>query len=135
MLELIPLFANLLDRIFPDPKVAADAKLEVMKLAQSGELAQLNADTQLAVGQIEVNKVEAASSDGFTRNWRPFIGWTCGAAFAFKFIGGPLAVVIAQWFGHTIILPVFDFSEMSTILLGMLGLSASRTIERIKGKA
>lgn len=135
MLELIPLLGNLLDRIFPDPKVAADAKLEVMRLAQSGELAQLNADVTLATNQAEINKVEAASSDGFTRNWRPFIGWTCGAAFAFKFIGGPLAVIIAQWFGHTITLPVFDFTEMSTVLLGMLGLSAARTVEKIKGAA
>ena len=48
--NLIPLLGNLMDRLFPDPKTAADAKLEVMKLAQSGELAQLNADLQLATG-------------------------------------------------------------------------------------
>lgn len=130
---LIPILGNLFDRLFPDPKVAADAKLEVMRLAQTGELAQLNADLQLATGQIDVNKVEAASSDGFTRNWRPFIGWTCGVAFACKFVGGPLVFVISQWAGHPIILPSFDFTEMSTILLGMLGLSGMRTVEKVKG--
>jgi hypothetical protein len=135
MLELIPLLGSLLDRIFPDPKVAADAKLEVMKLAQSGELAKLNADTQLATGQIEVNKAEASNASLFVSGWRPFVGWTCGAAFAFKFIGGPAAFVISQWVGHPITLPVFDFTEMSTILMGMLGLGAMRTVEKVKGAA
>jgi hypothetical protein len=135
MLELIPLLGSLLDRIFPDPKVAADAKLEVMKLAQSGELAKLNADTQLATGQIDVNKAEASNASLFVSGWRPFVGWTCGAAFAFKFIGGPAAFVISQWVGHPITLPVFDFTEMSTILMGMLGLGAMRTVEKVKGAA
>ncbi len=30
---------------------------------------------------------------------------------------------------------LFDFSEMSTVLLGMLGLGAMRTTEKIKGVA
>jgi len=131
--NLIPLLGNLMDRLFPDPKTAADAKLEVMKLAQSGELAQLNADLQLATGQIEVNKVEAANGSLFVAGWRPAIGWICGAAFAFKFIGGPAAFVLSQWLGHPITLPVFDFTEMSTILLGMLGLGGLRTVEKVKG--
>jgi hypothetical protein len=135
MLELIPLFASLLDRILPDPKMAAEAKLEVMKLAQSGELAQLNADTQLAAGQIDVNKAEAGNASLFVSGWRPAVGWCCALAFAFKFIGGPSAFVLAQWFGHPITLPNFDFTEMSTILMGMLGLGAMRSIEKIKGAA
>jgi hypothetical protein len=135
MLELVPLLANLLDRIFPDPKMAADAKLEVMKLAQSGELAQLNANVQLATGQADVNKAEASNASLFVSGWRPFVGWICGAAFAFKFIGGPAAFVLSQWVGHPITLPVFDFTEMSTILMGMLGLGALRTVEKVKGAA
>jgi len=135
MLELVPLLANLLDRIFPDPKVAADAKLEVMKLAQSGELAQLNANVQLATGQADINKAEASNASLFVSGWRPFVGWICGAAFAFKFIGGPAAFVLSQWAGHPITLPVFDFTEMSTILMGMLGLGALRTVEKVKGAA
>lgn len=132
---LIPALGNLLDRIFPDPKAAADAKLEVMRMAQAGELAQLNADLQLATGQIEVNKVEAASQSLFVAGWRPAIGWVCGAAFAFKFILGPSAVVVMAMIGQPITLPEFDFSEMSTILLAMLGLGGLRTVEKVKGAA
>jgi hypothetical protein len=132
---LIPVLGNLMDRLFPDPKAAADAKLEVMRLAQSGELAQLNADLQMSQGQMEINKVEAASSSLFVAGWRPAIGWVCGAAFAFKFIVGPAAVVLMAMAGHPIALPVFDFTEMSTILMGMLGLGALRTVEKVKGAA
>lgn len=132
---LIPVIGNLLDKFFPDPAAAADAKLKLMQMAQTGELAQLDADLKLATGQMEVNKVEAASQSLFVAGWRPAVGWCCAAAFAFKFIGGPLAVVLMAMAGHPITLPVFDFTEMSTVLLGMLGLGGLRTIERVKGVA
>lgn len=130
---LIPVLANLLDKILPDPKAAADAKLKVMEMAQQGELAQLDADVKLATGQQEVNKVEAGSTSLFVAGWRPAVGWTCAAAFAFKFVGGPVLVMVASYFGHNVTLPEFDYSEMSTILLGMLGLGGLRTAEKIKG--
>lgn len=129
---LIPVLGNLMDKLFPDPTAAAEAKLEVMRLAQSGELAQMNADVQLAQGQMEINKVEAASESLFVSGWRPAIGWICGAAFAFKFIGGPTIFVVSQWTGYPVTLPNFDFTEMSTILLGMLGLGGLRTVEKVK---
>jgi hypothetical protein len=132
---IIPLLSNLLDRVLPDPKVAADAKLEMLKMAQAGELAQLNADLQLATGQIDVNKVEAANQSLFVSGWRPAVGWSCALAFAFKFLGGPMVFVVAQWIGHPITLPQFDFTEMSTVLMGMLGLGAMRSVEKIKGAA
>lgn len=132
---LIPLLGSILDKVFPDPAAAAAAKVQVMEMAQRGELAQLDADVKLATGQLDVNKAEASSTSLFVAGWRPFIGWTCGAAFAFKFIVGPAAVVLMAMAGHPITLPVFDFTEMSTILLGMLGLGGLRTIEKVKGVA
>jgi hypothetical protein len=132
---LIPVLGSLLDKFIPDPQTAAAAKLQMLDMAQKGELAQLDADLKLATGQQEVNKVEAASASLFVAGWRPFIGWVCGAAFAFKFIGGPLAVVLMAMVGHPITLPEFDFTEMSTVLLGMLGLGGLRTVEKIKGAA
>jgi len=132
---LLPVLGNLLDRLLPDQKASDAAKLEVMRMAQAGELAQLDAELKVATGQIEVNKVEAASQSLFVAGWRSFIGWTCGAAFAFKFILGPSAVVVMAMAGHPITLPVFDFAEMSTVLMGMLGLGALRTVEKVKGAA
>lgn len=129
---LIPALGNLLDRVFPDPHAAADAKVKVMEMAQRGELAYLDADLKMATGQMEVNKAEAQHQSIFVAGWRPAIGWVCAAAFAFKFVVGPSAAVLMAMAGHPIVLPEFDFSEMSTILLGMLGLGTLRTVEKVK---
>lgn len=129
---LLPIIGGLLDKIFPDQKAADEAKLKIMQMAQNGELAQLDADLKMAQGQMEINKVEAASTSIFVAGWRPFVGWICGFAFGFKFIGGPLLVLVASFFDHTVTLPQMDYSEMSTILLGMLGIGALRTVEKVK---
>ena len=132
---LIPVLGSLMDKLFPDPTAAAEAKLKVMQMAQNGDLAQLDADFKLATGQIDVNKAEAGSGSLFVGGWRPFVGWVCGFAFAFKFILAPLMAFTMAALGHPITLPVLDFTEMSTILLGMLGLGGLRTVEKVKGVA
>ena len=99
------------------------------------EKAELAAAVQLVQGQIDINKVEAASPSVFVAGWRPFIGWTCGAAFAYKFVLAPAAAFALTALGHPIELPVLDFTEMSTVLLGMLGIGGLRTLEKIKGVA
>src|SRR5579872_3587233 len=81
---------KLIDRLWPDPAQAAQAKLELLKMQQSGELAQLAADTDLAKGQIATNTAEAANANLFVAGWRPFIGWVCGSGLAFQFIAQPL---------------------------------------------
>lgn len=130
---LLPVLGNLMDRVFPDKAAADAAKLRVMEMAQAGELAQLDADVKLATGQQEINKIEAASTSLFVSGWRPFVGWTCGLAFFFKFVGGPMLFMVAQAFGRMIILPAVDYSELWPILLGMLGLGAYRTYEKVAG--
>jgi hypothetical protein len=112
---------SVISRIWPD-------KSEQEKQEMAGALVLLQ-------GQLNVNQAEAGSSSLFVAGWRPFVGWTCGAAFAFKFVGGPVLVLVASYFGHPVTLPEFDYSEMSTILLGMLGLGGLRTVEKIKGAA
>jgi len=124
---------KLVERFFPDPRAANEAKLELLRMQQTGELAQLAANTDLAKGQLEVNKVEAAHDSIYVSGWRPAVGWTCAAAFAYKFVLAPAGAFAMAAAGHPIDLPVLDFTEMSTILLGMLGLSGMRTVEKIKG--
>jgi hypothetical protein len=119
---------KLIDRLWPDPAQANQAKLKLFELQQSGELAQMT-------GQLDVNKVEAASSSIFVAGWRPFIGWICGAAMAFKYIGGPLLMMIGQVFGLHITLSNIDSGDLMPILLGMLGLGVMRTTEKVKGVA
>lgn len=136
LLDIVPLVGKIIDRIFPDPQVAADAKFKLVELAQSGELEQLHADTQLASGQIDVNKVEAASSSTFVAGWRPFIGWICGVSLAYAGIIEPLSRFLAQVVFHYVgAFPVIDTTLTLQVLLGMLGLGGLRTYEKFKGVA
>lgn len=130
---LIPVLGSVLDRIFPDPTVAAAAKVQVMEMAQRGELAQLDAELKLATGQMEVNKAEAASGDAFSSRWRPFIGWVCGIGCAWNWIGLPIAVFAMAAIGHPVDLRPADISEMMPLLLGMLGIGGMRSFDKLKG--
>jgi hypothetical protein len=99
------------------------------------EQAQLAAALALVQGQMDINKVEAGSNSLFVAGARPFILWVCGVAFAYKFVLAPAAAFALTVAGHPISLPVLDFTEMSTVLLGLLGLGGLRTVEKIKGVA
>jgi hypothetical protein len=120
--------SKVLDRVLPDPAQQAAAKLELMKLQQNGELAQIT-------GQMDINKVEAASSSLFVSGWRPSIGWVCGAGFAVQFVIGPLAEWGAALAGHPVKFPQMDTGTMMPLLLGMLGLGGLRTAEKLADKA
>lgn len=126
---------KILDKIFPDPVQRDQAKLKLLEMQQSGELAKLTAETDLAKGQMAINQVEASSEDSFTRRWRPFIGWVCGVAFAYHFVLQPLIAFLLSAIGHPILLPVFDMENLLTVLLGMLGLGGMRSYEKVKGLA
>ena len=115
-------------RVLPDPAQQAAAKLELMKLQQNGELTQI-------AGQMEINKVEAASSSIFVSGWRPAIGWICGAGFAVQFVIGPLAEWGSALAGHPVKFPTMDTGTMMPLLLGMLGLGGLRTAEKLQDKA
>lgn len=130
---ILEIGGKVIDRLWPDPLQRDAAKLELFKLQQQGVFKESEQMFEIAKGQIEVNKAEATSGSIFIGGWRPFIGWTCGAAFAYKFVLAPAAAFALTAFGHPITLPVLDFTEMSSVLLGMLGLGAMRTVEKVKG--
>ena len=132
---LLALLPGLLDKLLPDKGAADAAKLELLRMAQAGELAALDAETKLALGQAETNKIEAASSRLFVAGWRPFVGWICGAALGFKYIGGPVLVMLCAAAGAPVTLPELDAGELMPLLLGLLGLGGLRTLEKVKGVA
>lgn len=99
------------------------------------EKQQLAAAVMVVQGQLDINKVEAASPSVFVSGWRPMIGWVCGSACAWNWIGLPIAKMVLDVAGHPIQLSPADISEMMPILMGMLGLGTLRTIEKVKGVA
>lgn len=99
------------------------------------EKQQLAAAVMVVQGQIDTNKAEAVNPNVFVSGWRPFIGWVCGSACAWNWIGLPMAKMLLTVSGHPIALEPADISQMMPVLLGMLGLGGLRTVEKIKGVA
>jgi hypothetical protein len=130
----LTLLTQVIDRVMPDPKVASEAKLQALEMAQKGELAQLDAEMRLALGQLEVNKAEA-QTDLFRGGWRPAVGWTCVVGLFYQFLLQPvLPWFVRLWGGDVPPLPAIDNETLLVLLTGMLGLGGLRTLERVKGK-
>lgn len=103
--------------------------LEAAKIAQATDLAQ-----------IDVNKVEAASSSVFVAGWRPAIGWVGVAAMVYQFLVYPLLQWAWVWMQGAGWLPqglqpppAVDADQLWVILSGILGIAGMRSVERIKG--
>jgi hypothetical protein len=131
---LLPTLGTILDKIIPDPAAAADAKLKAVELAQKGELAAMDADVRLALGQLEVNKAEAAT-DAFRGGWRPAVGWCCALGLFYTFLLRPVLPWAVAAFGADVPpMPAIDNEDLMVLLFGMLGLGGLRTFERVRGR-
>jgi len=120
--------SKLIDRMWPDPAQAATAKLELIKLQQSGDLAQMT-------GQLEINKVEAANANIFVSGWRPAIGWVCALALLYQYLVRPLAVAVFAAIGHPLpVMPGLD-ENLWQLMMAMLGMGGLRTFEKVQGVA
>jgi hypothetical protein len=131
---LIPVIGSVLEKILPDPQAQADAKLKLLEVAQKGELAVLDAETKLALGQMEINKAEA-TTDMFRGGWRPATGWVCVSGLVYQFLVQPILPWVVTIMGGSVPpLPAIDNETLMVLLTGMLGLGGLRTFERVKGK-
>ena len=110
---------SLLDKFIEDKDTKNKLAHEVATMA--AKAAHENAKAQL-----EVNKVEAAHKNMFVAGWRPAIGWICGFALMYSTILSP---ILGIWYT----VPPVDSSLLTTVLMGMLGLGAMRTVEKAKG--
>lgn len=113
--------SNIVSKIWPD------------KSAQ--EQQQLAAVLSMIQGQMDINKAEASNPSTFVSGWRPFIGWVCGIACAWNWIGLPAVSLGFVMYGTPMDLHPADLSEMMPILMGMLGMGGLRTFEKMKGVA
>ena len=129
---ILEIGSKLIDKLFPDPQAKAQAQLELMKMQQNGELAQLQADLQLAMAQLEVNKIEAGSNSLFRGGWRPSVGWICAFALFYQMILRPVFTWLGPLIGLPAGMPSLELDTLMTLLFGMLGLGAYRTYEKTK---
>ena len=123
---LVQAAQSLIERWFPDPSVAAEKKLELAKLEQSGELAKLAAFTDLAKAQIALNTAEVQSGS-LLGKWRGFLGWGLACSAIYQLILSPLLISILLAFDHSFPvekLPRLDWKALGSLLMGMLGISS-----------
>jgi hypothetical protein len=125
--KLIGPVTGLLDKFIEDKDTKAKLAHDIATMSERHA-------HDLALAQIQVNAAEAASGSLFKGGWRPFIGWTCGLAFFYHFVGQPVAVFIMTVTGTEVPpLPEFDMGTLLTVLGGMLGIGGLRTYEKQKG--
>ena len=132
---LIPALTQIIDKVIPDPGEKARVQLELARMAQSGELAELESLKAVNLAQAQVNALEAQQGT-FRGGWRPWVGWVCGMGMAYQFLARPILPWCLQVAGFNApMLPGLDVEQLMTLLFGMLGLGTLRTVERVKGKA
>lgn len=116
-----------LDKFIPDAQQRLEAEQLIMTQAHA-----------ISMGQIEINKIEAASTSEFVSGWRPFIGWVCGVSLLYAVIGNDLLnwtlEVSIQITGKSVPkLPEPDVTLTFEILMALLGLGGMRSWEKFKG--
>jgi hypothetical protein len=70
---LIDIGGKILDKVFPDPAQAEQAKLKFLEMQQNGELAKLNADVAESHELTERLKADMGSDSWLSKNIRPMV--------------------------------------------------------------
>jgi hypothetical protein len=111
---LIGVIPTILDKLFPDPEKANEAKLKFLELQQSGELADLAARTSII-------KAEAESEHWLAAIWRPVLMLTFGG------------LIVARWFGWAAPnLAEAEYLKLWNIVeLGLGGYVIGRSVEKV----
>lgn len=134
--QLLAAFFGIIDKVLPDPQAAAAAKLEAMKLQASEEGAKLEADTRLALAQMDINKADAQGQSPMQRNGRPFVIWVCGVAMAWDTILRPMATFAFVMAGHPVPpMPTLSSDQLYSTMGMLLGLGGMRSFDKLKGVA
>jgi hypothetical protein len=113
--------------------LSGEQLLKFDEQAKALEAALINADIQMAQGQVEINKIEAASPSFFKSGWRPAVGWVCVLSLLYQFIARPILPWVFDVCQYSVKdLPSLDMGSLLTLLGGLLGLGGLRTFEKYK---
>jgi hypothetical protein len=126
--SIADLASSVIGKIWPDKTQAEKDQMAQAMVIIQGQIAAQQS-------QIDTNKVEAASTNLFVSGWRPFVGWVCGSACAWNWVGLPLANFITAILHRPLAMAPADLTQMLPLLLGMLGMGAIRMTEKLNGVA
>ncbi len=102
---LLDIGGKILDKVFPDPAQAEQAKLKLLEMQQTGELAQIAADTAEQQELTKRQQADMASDSWLSKNIRPgtlvfilFVYTTFGIGSAFDInVHQPYVELLGQW--------------------------------------
>jgi hypothetical protein len=94
--DSVKAIGDAVDKLFTSDYERLERENEKAKAEQNFNLELAKLDAQLAQGQIDVNKVEAASTSLFVSGWRPALGWVGAIALAYKYILYPFMCWVLQ---------------------------------------
>jgi hypothetical protein len=123
--SLVKPITVLLKEIIPDIDKRAQLAHDIATMAERHAHEEVKA-------QLEINKKEAEHPSLFVSGWRPATGWVCVFGMAFNFILTPFTNMALELSGSSVVVPMIDMEMLLPVLLGMLGLGAMRTVEKIK---
>ena len=117
--QLVGSVTRLLDKFIEDKDQKAALAHEIATMSEKHAHEALK-------GQLEINKVEAAHHSVFVSGWRPCIGWVCALGLFYN-------VILANILGIWVDVPEVDTTLLVPVMMGMLGIGAMRSYEKVKG--
>ena len=117
--QLVGPVTGLLDKFIEDKDQKAALAHEIATMSEKHAREALK-------GQLEINKAEATHKSLFVAGWRPCIGWVCAFGLFYNVI---LANIIGIW----VEVPEVDTTLLVPVMMGMLGLGAMRSYEKVQG--
>ena len=126
---LIKPVSDIISEVVVDKDKARELQVRLEELADQAD----QRFHEQMMGQMEVNKVEAAHPSIFVAGWRPFTGWVGGVGLAYAAILEPFMSWVARVNGYVADFPEIDNSILVTVLMGMLGIGTMRSFEKKNG--
>ena len=117
--QLVGPVTGLLDKFIEDKDQKAALAHEIATMSEKHHFEAMK-------GQLEVNKVEAAHKSLFVAGWRPCLGWVCALGLFYNSI-------VVNILGIWVDVPEVDTTLLVPVMMGMLGIGAMRTVEKVKG--
>lgn len=124
--QLIPILANVLDKSIPDKGAKSEA-LANIESALVSNAHSLNLET------IKTNQIEAAHRSIWVAGWRPGIGWVLVIALFWMLVGYPIVSVFLAITETNFSLPKIPEELLLDLVVLMLGMSAVRSFDKLKG--
>jgi hypothetical protein len=125
---------EIIKKLIPDRDKQIEAEFALKTIALEAENRLRDQEHAEKLGQIEINRLEAQSTDPYVRRARPTTLWICNLALGYVFLVHPLLSWAAATWRPDLTPPALPDAEYLFIVLGaLLGFGGFRSWEKWKG--